>query len=161
MTAEEIVVRLRGYFEEREEVVVAYLFGSVAGGRANKLSDVDVAILVDESLIRPVRYGYRADILTDLMGRVHTDGVDLVILNKVSPLLAHEVVRNGELIFCRNRDRRVAFETDAFRRYVDTEPLRQIQAQYLDRRIAEGKFGLGGLEAKATEAAPLEMNDDV
>ncbi len=160
MTAEEIVVRLRAYFEEREEVVVAYLFGSVARGRAGKLSDIDVAILVDESLIRPVRYGYRADILTDLMGRLHTNKVDLVVLNKVSPLLAHEAVRNGELIFCRNSERRVAFETDAFRRYVDTEPLRRIQGQYLDRRIAEGKFGLGSLEAKATEAASLGMNDD-
>jgi len=85
--------------------------------------------------------------------------VDLVVLNKASPLLAHEVVRNGKLVFCRDPDRRVAFETDAFRRYVDTEPLRRIQAQYLERRIAEGKFGLGSLEAKATEAAHLGAND--
>lgn len=159
MTTEEMVVCLRAYFEEREEVVVAYLFGSVARGRAGTLSDIDVAILVDESLIRPMRYGYRANVLTDLMGRLHTNKVDLVVLNKASPLLAHEVVRNGKLVFCRDPDRRVAFETDAFRRYVDTEPLRRIQAQYLERRIAEGKFGLGSLEAKATEAAHLGAND--
>jgi len=144
MTAEEIVLRLREYFEERGEVVVAYLFGSVARGRASKLSDIDVAILVDESLIRPVRYGYRANVLADLMARLHTNEVDLVVLNKASPLLAHEVVRHGNVIFCRNPNRRVAFETDSFRRYVDTEPLRRIQAQYLDRRIVEGKFGFPG-----------------
>jgi len=82
--------------------------------------------------------------LTDLMGRLHTNEVDLVVLNKASPLLAHEVIRPGHVIFCRNPDRRVAFETASFRKYVDTKPLRQIQAQYLDRRIAEGKFGLSG-----------------
>ncbi len=144
MTTEEIVIRLREYFGERKEVVAAYLFGSVAEGRAGKLSDIDVGILVEESLIRPVRYGYRAHVLTDLMGRLHTNEVDLVVLNKASPLLAHEVIRPGHVIFCRNQNQRVAFETASFNKYVDTEPLRRIQAQYLDRRIAEGKFGLPG-----------------
>ena len=37
---------IQSYFAGQPEVVVAYLFGSVARGRANHLSDVDIAVLL-------------------------------------------------------------------------------------------------------------------
>ena len=38
------------YFARQPGVVVAYLFGSVAHGQADRLSDVDIAVLLDERL---------------------------------------------------------------------------------------------------------------
>ncbi len=48
LTAGEIERRLAPYLVRRREILLAYLFGSVVQGRANKLSDIDIALLVDE-----------------------------------------------------------------------------------------------------------------
>ena len=51
MTAE-IQRRLAAHFAGREEVVAVYLFDSQARGRADHLSDVDVALLLRDELSR-------------------------------------------------------------------------------------------------------------
>ena len=38
------------YLRSRTEIVAAYLFGSVAAGKAHKFSDVDVALLLAEGV---------------------------------------------------------------------------------------------------------------
>ncbi|MEM4234743.1 MAG: nucleotidyltransferase domain-containing protein, partial [Candidatus Methanomethylicaceae archaeon] len=48
LTAEAIKRQLAPYFVRRSEILLAYLFGSAARGRTNKLSDIDIALLVDE-----------------------------------------------------------------------------------------------------------------
>lgn len=42
---------LKDYFAVSEDVVLAYLFGSHARGRASSLSDVDVAVLLRDGLL--------------------------------------------------------------------------------------------------------------
>jgi predicted nucleotidyltransferase len=42
--------RITGYLNKQEHVKLAYLFGSVAEGKEGKLSDVDLAFFLDESL---------------------------------------------------------------------------------------------------------------
>jgi len=111
LTKDQIREKLRTYFADRPEVQVAYLFGSVARGRSGSLSDIDIAVLVDsESADRNAQaagYGLRAEYISDLMGILHTNDVDLVLLNQAPPLLAHEVLEDGFILFCRNEDLRV------------------------------------------------------
>ena len=40
------------YLKSRPEIVAAYLFGSVAAGKAHKFSDVDVVLLLAEPVRR-------------------------------------------------------------------------------------------------------------
>ncbi len=60
--------------------------------------------------------------------------VDLVVLNGAPPLLAHEAIRSGRLIVCRDDDERVSFQTHATRRYLGTAHLRRVQHAYLRER---------------------------
>jgi len=138
----EIRKRLSPHFVRRKEILLEYLFSSMAQGCVNKLSDI--ALLVDEQKFKKLDarapYGYKAAVITDLMGLLHTNEIDLVLLHEALPLLANEVISGGYLLFCRDEDQRIAFEVSVKHRYVDTKPLREIKRQYLYERIERGTF---------------------
>jgi hypothetical protein len=83
----EIAARIRRALEVRPEVLEAYLFGSVARGDAQRHSDVDVAVYLDESRPAAQGYGPAAEIAADVMAAPGENRVDLVALNRASPLL--------------------------------------------------------------------------
>lgn len=51
------------FLSKQERVELAYLFGSVAGGNAGKLSDIDLAVFLDESLSKKERFNLQLRIL--------------------------------------------------------------------------------------------------
>jgi uncharacterized protein len=67
--------KLTDFFQERKEILFAYIFGSLATKSSNKFSDIDIAIFTDIKKIdnKECRYGYRAEVLTDLMNILHTE----------------------------------------------------------------------------------------
>jgi hypothetical protein len=65
------------------------------------------------------------------------DDVDVAILNQATPVLAHEVVRSGQILYEARPGIRTDFELATLRRYVDTEPLRRLQDRRLLERIEE------------------------
>ena len=85
---------LQGLFQQHP-VRLAYLFGSQATQRTHPSSDIDVAMLLDESLTPDERFAERLKLLGDLSRIFGTDHVDLVMLNEASPLLAYETLRHG------------------------------------------------------------------
>lgn len=48
------------------------------------------------------RYGYKAEVLSDLIKLLKTNNVDLVILNEADILLRHRVLYFGKLIYSKN-----------------------------------------------------------
>ncbi len=118
---------LSKYFNEKDEIIFAYIFGSLAKKTANKLSDIDIAIFIDEKKINEndFRYGYQAELLTDLMKLLRTKKVDLVILNSAPPLLRHRVIYYGELIYSAGEKERIRFQVDTINRYMDYKMLRK------------------------------------
>ncbi len=111
---------LRSYFKTRPEVRLAYLFGSQATGKANRLSDVDVAVLTDPSRVKKnLPYGYKAELGTDLMKLLKTNRVDIVLLNEAPPFLRHQVLKTGKLLFANDQKTRVQFEAQEMSRYPD------------------------------------------
>jgi predicted nucleotidyltransferase len=132
---------LGAYFARQPDVVVAYLFGSVAHGQADRLSDVDIAVLLDEHL------GDEEDVEQQLrfMGDLdeYTDReVQVIILNRAPPLLAYQVVRHGILLYERSRSERIAFEVRTRKVYFDLKPRLDFHTRSLCRDIKE--VGLSG-----------------
>ncbi|HXF04786.1 MAG TPA: nucleotidyltransferase domain-containing protein [Blastocatellia bacterium] len=137
-----IVTTLTTYFSQRAEVGFAYLFGSVAGGRAGRLSDLDIAIFVDTKMLTGnYPYGYRASLITDLMKILGTSGIDLVVLNTAPPSLRFRVIRYGKLIFSRSDSERIAFHVRTLAEYNDLRPLWRVHDRYISQRIRQGRFG--------------------
>ncbi|MDI7270014.1 MAG: nucleotidyltransferase domain-containing protein [Myxococcota bacterium] len=116
-------------------VRLAYLFGSQARGAAGPRSDWDVAVLVDPSALKRRWPGAEielADALADALG----SPVDVVLLNTAPPVLAHEVLRDGDVLVEREPGERTRFEMAAMRRYLDTRPLRQIRDRAVSERLS-------------------------
>lgn len=121
--------RLRGALVARREVQEAYLFGSQATGRAQPHSDIDVAVWVEPDSLPGQGYGYAAELTADLMSALGSNDVDVVILNRATPLLYHRVLRDGRRILSRDPLATAAREGYAVSRYFDYLPqLAKIEA---------------------------------
>ena len=122
----------------RDEVSVAYLFGSVARGDTSQLSDIDVGVLLanePENLLRD-----RARLSEDLSRAMGGIAVDIVLLADAPPALAARVIREGRLLLCRDDAERVRFEFQVLRRDLDTAHLRRIYDRALADAIRQGRF---------------------
>lgn len=141
-TPENVEALLRGFFAAGggAGVASAYLFGSEAGRRAHRESDLDVAVLLSrERYPTPrSRFDHRLRLTADLIGHLHRNDVDLVVLNDVPPLLGRRIVYEG-IVLCRHDpEADHAYRRDVQLRAADLEPflrrLQPIQLAALARR---------------------------
>lgn len=119
------------------KVLLAYLFGSVALGRADRLSDVDVAVLMDWECDDQERFDTRLDLMRRL-ARFSSRSVDVIALNDADPILAHEVVGQGVLLFCRNEEALVSFSSRTYRLYFDYKPVLEWYTRNLSEDLHTG-----------------------
>lgn len=91
--ADDIVETLEEYFRDKEDVLLAFVFGSAVSGRCTGQSDVDIAVLFSG---RPDVPGVLKiwNEAADATGRT----IDLVALNDASPVIRMQILRSGKLI---------------------------------------------------------------
>jgi predicted nucleotidyltransferase len=122
---------------QRFRVELAYLFGSQATGMAGPLSDVDIAVLLAPDVPREDWGGTQVALITELIGLFRRNDVDVVILNRASPLLADRAIRYGRVLCEPDPLRRTRFEVKALQRYLDTKPLRKLRRTFLQKRFQQ------------------------
>jgi predicted nucleotidyltransferase len=133
--------RICDYFSSCSEVVAVYLFGSQAKGKARKKSDIDIAILLEDGTDSHGYFDLMLKYMEELE-RIYNNRVDVVILNNARPLLQHQVLMYGKLLYERNRQARVRFEVSSRKIYFDIKPALEEQSKALFKRIKE--VGLSG-----------------
>jgi predicted nucleotidyltransferase len=131
---------LTEYFARQPDVVAAYLFGSHVSGKARPESDVDTAVLLSEE-DGVVRFERRLRMMSEV-SEVCGREADVIVLNDAPPILQHQVLRHGRLIFERDRRARVEFEVRAGKVYADLKPMYDFHTCDLLQKIKE--VGLGG-----------------
>ncbi len=132
----QLVVSLRSLARARRPISALYLFGSQATGKRGPLSDVDVAVLLDEKKVPPKKFfRFRLGLITAATGACRRPDVDVVILNEATPVLQYEVVRAGRLLYERDHSLRVEFEARAVQHYLDLEPFYRVSRSYLKRQL--------------------------
>lgn len=117
---------LKEYFSGHPEIEIGYVFGSVAQGRDNPLSDIDVAVFIDKDKVDESRYsyGYNAQVTADLMKLLKRNDIDFIVLNNAPFLLRHRVIYSGKLVFCRDERKRSAFQVETLNKYNDLKFLK-------------------------------------
>lgn len=137
--------RIQDVLAGRDDLVAAYLFGSVAGDVAHKLSDVDVAVLLAEGLTdaQMFEHGLEIGALLETALRPSGMAVDLVVLNRATPALAFQVLKTGHLLIDRDPDARSLFVMRVLGRYYDSKRYRNYHIGRLVRRIREEGLGRG------------------
>lgn len=137
MQDEKDIERLVHYFTERDEVVSLYLFGSSARGRKTKESDIDIAVLIDESGVKKTNLeGFRKEYYEASPG-FSLGPVDIVILNTAPPFLKYQVLKRGRILFDRERKLRVRFTEKAINEYLDYKPIQDIYLKAAAQRFRE------------------------
>ena len=117
-------------------VNAAYLAGSLSTRTSfGHLSDVDIAILLTDSIKADQFLDYQLYFFSELAKRLESDTIDVVILNQASLLLKLQVIKYGQILFTRNEKQRVSFESKAVMDYLDFKKFDEIQNQALSRRL--------------------------
>ena len=144
---------MTAYFARQSDVVVAYLFGSVAREQASHLSDVDIAVLLDSELAIEASLERQIQLMVDLDQFADRE-VQVVVLNRATPFLAYQVLREGRLLYEQSPLERIAFEVRTMKVYFDVQPMLEFHSQALFERIREvGLHGRPKRDSRALEAA--------
>ena len=139
MNSDLIISKLKDILSKRDEIMFAYLFGSLSKGKETELSDVDVAIYINQNKLPPSSiFGYKADMISELEKNLDYD-IDLVILNEASLLLSFNIIKNGELIFCNSEKEKVNFHFETQRDYLDFKPVLEEQNNSLNNWVNNKK----------------------
>lgn len=126
---------------QRFPVVLAYQFGSSVRGRPGPMSDRDVAVLAAPDVPESDYLRLQLELLRALDPVFDYQPVDLVLLNRASPLLRREAIARGRLLYAADAAARLAFEQAVRRDYFDTAYLRRVHAQALLARLKDGALG--------------------
>ncbi len=116
----ELETKLKGFFFNEDRVVVAYLFGSTAWGESNYLSDIDIAVLFDNTLAKKEAFDLQMKLIVDLGDLLKIKNVDIAVLNGSPLLLAFNIIRDG-IILKSDEKKRAHFETLTMSRYYDEQ----------------------------------------
>ncbi len=105
-------------FDKQANIIAAWVFGSAQDGTIKPGSDLDLAILFD---VVPT-LDELSELRADLQQALQIDNIDLVALNRASPILRFEAI-SGQAVFCRDRGRRAEFASLTAREYEDAMAL--------------------------------------
>jgi predicted nucleotidyltransferase len=120
-------------------VDAAYVYGSVARGAVTPLSDVDIALVLSESLSPYDRLMIEFAIQAAIEDASGLRAVDVRAINEAPLLVRGKVVQQGILLYQRDRARRAAFEVQTRKRYFDFAPVaRRLCTAFLSNVHREG-----------------------
>ena len=128
--------RVVEFLSTQERVKLAYLFGSVAEGREGKLSDVDLAVFLDESLSKKEKFSLQLKLISELTGILKTDRIDLIVMNNVPISLNYEIIKANHPLLVRDEGQKIDCE-------------HRILSQYLDRRYYDKRWAAEFLKTVA------------
>lgn len=114
--------RLKRYFQKRDDVALAFVFGSRADGRARAISDWDIAVYfwsgqgieIEVSKEYPGEESVRRD-----LSRLLSQEIDLLVLNRARPPLVFTIINRGKPLVIKDERLRLELLTRTHYEAVD------------------------------------------
>lgn len=121
--------RIRQALAQVPGIAAVWVFGSFARGTPRSESDVDFGIVLSErGAEKHVEPRWLGDLASRLEGAVGRE-VDVVLLDAQGPMLRHQVLREGVLVYDADPERRVDFESETLSLYLDFRPTFDLAAR--------------------------------
>ena len=120
------------YLHSCDDVLFAYLFGSLAKGSFIQLSDVDIAVYLSKKKNYSEK---KLEILGSLNDLLETDEIDLVILNTAPLSLEMKILENKSVLVDKDSFFRHRYESAVIRKYLDFSVM---ESAILSRRFLNG-----------------------
>jgi predicted nucleotidyltransferase len=116
---------LKGVFRRfGDDISAAYFFGSFGSGDVKPLSDIDLAVLFDENLNHHEMVALENKLRVDIEEVLHTDEVDIVILNTAPLSIQYGTLNNMTMITCEDSGQMVKYFDNTVLKYLDILPYR-------------------------------------
>lgn len=127
---------------DSEPVQLAYLYGSSATGCDTPLSDVDIALVAGCPISPLARLRLILRVQLALVEQCGLANPDVRVVDGAPIVFLGRLVTEGQLIYARNDEERVAFEVNTRMRYFDYLPIhRQFQTVFFERLRERGLYG--------------------
>ena len=107
--------KIAKFAKSNNVIAAAYVFGSSVAGKERRESDIDIAIMVRGSMGGFERVQLETE-LSNLLGK----DVDLVVFSLASPLLQHQILKYGRIVYEADPGERIRQEVTARREYLDS-----------------------------------------
>ncbi len=132
---------LKDYFVKQEDVEFALLFGSLASGRVNPMSDIDIAVYFRDGN-DALRMGDRQiEITCAVMSIYKVNRADVVVLNRANPFLRFQIMKYGRLFHAGDEKIFYRFKADSFGIYQDIKPMYHLYEITAERSLRRGIYG--------------------
>ncbi len=118
-----------------------YVFGSSANNRKTRESDIDIAVIIDESGLNKRNFEHFRKMYYEASPRFSVRPVDIVILNTAPPFLKYQVLKTGKVLFDKKKKLRARFTERAITEYLDYKPIADICLNAVARRFREKTVG--------------------
>lgn len=116
----DVIKTLRRCLEERrDQVLFAYLFGSLVERKDGPLSDVDVAVFLTDEFASS-HFDVKLSLLADFCRALGRNDVDVVVLNRTrNRMLLDGIIRRCVVLLDQDPRLRADFELKALHRAID------------------------------------------
>lgn len=131
--------KIKNILKKEKDIILAYLFGSVARGEMTLLSDIDIGILFDSGINAMQRLDIKLKLMGEISSACGLNKIDIVDMDKSSTLLNYNIIKHGKILRSVDENMRVRFETRMISRYLDEKYyLRRHSDFFLKRIISRG-----------------------
>ena len=114
----------------------------MATGQLHPFSDVDIALVVEEGLAPLERLRLILRTQVDLDDECDVSNADVRIINDAPLVFRGNVVTNGILLFAKDEQERIAYETATRVRYFDYLPVHlRLQETFFEDLRERGLYG--------------------
>jgi len=110
MKLNEKISKIIEIIKSHPNVIAIYLFGSHAKGEATPLSDIDIAVILENPTPES-----EADI-----GSLSSPEIDVVLFHRLPLHIRYEVFKYGKEIFVRDEEKLLEIKLRVMREYLDT-----------------------------------------
>jgi hypothetical protein len=130
---EKIALQFKGY----PFILAAYRFGSTSRGQEGPLSDLDIAILVDDKSAPSGLHFLRLELLLayELQKELSVSEVDLITLNYQPLSFQYNVLRTGRLIYDADPAYRIRFVQKVIQAHLDFASTLDLIGQFHTRGL--------------------------
>ena len=116
---------LNTIYEKYSHILVCmYVFGSINSCRSTPLSDIDIAILFDNSIDEKQMDLYENKILNDLSDFFNTEEIDLIVLIKAPLSIQYGVIKSKSNMYYKDLVKIADYENNIVLKYIDFKKYR-------------------------------------
>ena len=86
------------FLSKQKHVKLVYFFGLVAKENEGSLSDIDIAVFIDESFNKKERFKLQLKLRLGLTNIMKTDKINLIVMNDAPLLLKYNIIKYGKIL---------------------------------------------------------------